>query len=128
MNFKKYLLLLALATIPYFLTIFHDVIDIDSSQYAEIVREMIESNTFFQLKDNGKNYLDKPVLTFWTIAISYKLFGISNFAYRLPSILITLLSFYSIFRSNNTYLLKQRARYSCQYCLCCCAWRICDGD
>jgi|JI9StandDraft_1071089.scaffolds.fasta_scaffold12550_2 4-amino-4-deoxy-L-arabinose transferase-like glycosyltransferase len=98
MNFTKYLLLLALATIPYFLTIFHDVIDIDSSQYAEIVREMVESNTFFQLKDNGKNYLDKPVLTFWTIAISYKLFGISNFSYRLPSILITLLSFYSIFR------------------------------
>ena len=85
MNFTKYLLLLALATIPYFLTIFHDVIDIDSSQYAEIVREMVESNTFFQLKDNGKNYLDKPVLTFWTIAISYKLFGISNFAYRLPA-------------------------------------------
>ncbi len=97
-QFQKYFILFILATIPYFLTIFHDVIDIDSSQYAEIVREMIESNNFFQLKDNGKNYLDKPVLTFWTIAIFYKLFGISNFAYRLPAILITLLSFYSIYR------------------------------
>lgn len=94
----KYLIFFLITIIPYLLTLSHDVIDIDSSQYAEIVREMIESNNFFQLKDNGKNYLDKPILTFWTIAISYKLFGISNFAYRFPALLITLLSFYSIFR------------------------------
>lgn len=98
MTFSKYLFLFAFSLIPYFLTIAHDVIDIDSSQYAEIAREMIETNDFFHLKDNGKNYLDKPILTFWTIATSYKIFGISNIAYRIPAILITLLSFYSIFR------------------------------
>ncbi|HMV42240.1 MAG TPA: glycosyltransferase family 39 protein [Leptospiraceae bacterium] len=98
MSFSKYLILFLISLIPYVLTLTHDVIDIDSSQYAEIAREMIETGEFFHLKDNGKNYLDKPILTFWTIASSYKIFGISNFAYRLPAFLITLLSFYSIFR------------------------------
>lgn len=94
----KYYFICALTLIPIFLTISHDVIDIDSAQYAEIGREMVGTNNFFELKDNGKNYLDKPILTFWTIALFYKIFGISNFSYRLPSIIFTLLSFYSVYR------------------------------
>ncbi|MCW7481466.1 ArnT family glycosyltransferase [Leptospira kanakyensis] len=93
-----YRILLLLASIPILFTLPLDVIDIDSAQYAGIGRELVLSNDFFSLIDNGRRYLDKPILTFWTIATSFSLFGISNIAFRIPAILITLLSVFSIYR------------------------------
>ncbi|MBK8398254.1 MAG: glycosyltransferase family 39 protein [Leptospiraceae bacterium] len=105
-----YFLVLIASIAPILFTLPFDVIDIDSAQYAEIVREMVTNNEYFFLRDNGKQYLDKPILTFWSIAFFFKLFGISNYTFRLPAILITLLSFYSIFRI--TYLISNNFRRS----------------
>lgn len=105
-----YFLVLIASIAPILFTLPFDVIDIDSAQYAEIVREMVTNNEYFFLRDNGKQYLDKPILTFWSIAVFFKLFGISNYTFRLPAILITLLSFYSIFRI--TYLISNNFRRS----------------
>src|SRR5574339_410274 len=44
------------------------------------------------------DYLDNPHFLFWTSALSYHLFGVTSFAYRLPSFLFTVLGTYSIFR------------------------------
>lgn len=93
-----YRILLLLAALPVLFTLPLDVIDIDSSQYASISRELVLSGDFFTLFDNGRRYLDKPILTFWTIASSFSLFGISNIAFRIPAILLSLLSVYSIYR------------------------------
>lgn len=93
-----YRILLLLAALPVLFTLPLDVIDIDSSQYASISRELVLSGDFFTLFDNGRRYLDKPILTFWTIATSFSLFGISNIAFRIPAILLSLLSVYSIYR------------------------------
>ena len=71
-----YILVLTVSISPILLTIPFDVIDIDSAQYAEIAREMVTNNEYFFLRDNGKQYLDKPILTFWSIALFFKLFGI----------------------------------------------------
>ena len=105
-----YILVLTVSISPILLTIPFDVIDIDSAQYAEIAREMVTNNEYFFLRDNGKQYLDKPILTFWSIALFFKLFGISNYTFRLPAILITLLSLYSIFRI--TFLISDNFRRS----------------
>lgn len=93
-----YRILLLLATLPILFTLPLDVIDIDSSQYASISRELVLSGDFFTLFDNGRRYLDKPILTFWTIATSFSLFGISNIAFRIPAIFLSLLSVFSIYR------------------------------
>ncbi|MCW7492892.1 glycosyltransferase family 39 protein [Leptospira sp. 2 VSF19] len=93
-----YRILLLLASLPVLFTLPLDVIDIDSSQYASISRELVLSGDFFTLFDNGRRYLDKPILTFWTIATSFSLFGISNIAFRIPAIFLSLLSVYSIYR------------------------------
>lgn len=93
-----YRILLLLASLPVLFTLPLDVIDIDSSQYASISRELVLSGDFFTLFDNGRRYLDKPILTFWTIATSFSLFGISNIAFRIPAILLSLLSVFSIYR------------------------------
>lgn len=91
-------LLLACIALVWFFTLPFDAIDIDSAQYAEISREMSDTGNFLHIRDNGRKYLDKPILTFWTISLSYKIFGVSNFAFRLPAVLISLLSLYSIYR------------------------------
>ncbi|TGK10179.1 glycosyltransferase family 39 protein [Leptospira fletcheri] len=102
---RKFLpwLLLALATLPLLLTFPLDVIDIDSSQYAEIAREMTNSGDWLFIRDNGRRYLDKPILTFWAISSSFVLFGQNNFAFRLPAILLTLASFWGIFTITRLY-------------------------
>jgi 4-amino-4-deoxy-L-arabinose transferase-like glycosyltransferase len=40
---------------------------------------------------NGTDWLDKPHFPFWITAISFKLFGISNWSYKLPAIIFTLI-------------------------------------
>ncbi len=66
--------------------------EVDPAQYAEIAREMVESHDWLVLHDNYGPYLDKPPITFWIIGSSYKIFGVNNFAYRLPTILFAILS------------------------------------
>lgn len=93
-----YRLLLLLGSLPILFTLPLDVIDIDSSQYAGIAREMVVSGDFFTLIDNGRRYLDKPILTFWTIASSFSIFGIGNIGFRIPALILSFLSVYSIYR------------------------------
>lgn len=96
-------ILLAIAVLPLFLTFPLDVIDIDSSQYAEISREMTDRGDWFFIRDNGRRYLDKPILTFWKISTSFTLFGQNNFAFRLPAILMSLVSLWGVFTITRLY-------------------------
>lgn len=73
------------------------LMDIDASQYASISREMIERNSFLQIYDQGQNYLDKPPLLFWLSALSMQIFGIYDWAYRLPSILVLMAGIYATY-------------------------------
>ncbi|MDW7976643.1 MAG: glycosyltransferase family 39 protein [Leptospiraceae bacterium] len=99
-----------LFVISYLFFLPQDVMDIDSTQYAEIAREMIENKNFLSLKDNGRKYLDKPIMTFWIISFFYSLFGISNFSYRLPATFMLLISLFGIYKITKlTYQDKQKA-------------------
>ncbi|MEO5675321.1 MAG: glycosyltransferase family 39 protein [Chitinophagales bacterium] len=95
--FAFYILFFA-ATIVYITGLYVKVMDVDAAQYASISREMLISQHYLQVLDHGKNYLDKPPLLFWLSALSFKIFGISAFSYKLPSFLFTLLGVYSTFR------------------------------
>ena len=72
-----------------------DVINIDAAQYASISREMLGSKNWLEVYHHGENYLDKPPLLFWLSAMSFKIFGVSNWAYKLPSFLFALLGIFS---------------------------------
>ena len=41
------------------------LIGFDSSQYAEISRQMFDSGNYLQIQLDGRDYLDKPPLLFW---------------------------------------------------------------
>lgn len=87
-----------LIAIIYFTAVRVDTMDVDASQYASMSREMLSSNNWLFLYDRGLNYLDKPPFLFWVSALSMKLLGVSNFAYKLPSILFALWALYATYR------------------------------
>ncbi len=58
--------------------------DPHESLYAEIAREMVVRGDWLTPYLNGARYLDKPPLFYWLIAVSYTVFGVSEFSARLP--------------------------------------------
>ncbi len=84
--------LLVLAILVWFTGVRVDTMDIDASQYATISREMMETGSYLQVFEVGRDYLDKPPLLFWVSSLSMKLFGVNNFAYKFPSLLAALLA------------------------------------
>ena len=60
--------------------------DVDTV-HAEAAREMLLRNDWVTLYTNGLRYLEKAPLMYWSLAASYKLFGISDWSTRLPLML-----------------------------------------
>ncbi len=57
----------------------------DEPRYAQIAREMLASHQYVTPILYGQPWLEKPILFYWRAAISYKVFGVSDAAARLPS-------------------------------------------
>ncbi|MEP6947589.1 MAG: glycosyltransferase family 39 protein, partial [Acidobacteriota bacterium] len=51
-----------------------------------ISKSFATSSDFLNIYVDGKDWLDKPHFPFWLCALSMKIFGVSSFAYRLPSL------------------------------------------
>jgi len=98
-KFLPFIVLLIL----YIISLFIDVMDVDSSQYAAMAMEMIQNNSFLEITDQGRNYLDKPPLLFWSSAFSYQIFGMGNVAFKLPSMLFALLGIFATYRLAKLY-------------------------
>ncbi|GGB13465.1 ArnT family glycosyltransferase [Mucilaginibacter rubeus] len=64
----------------------------DGALYSALARSMAQSNNFTDLMYHGADWLDKPHFPFWIIAISFKIFGINTFAYKLPALLFFFMS------------------------------------
>lgn len=75
-----------------------DVMEVDAAQYAIMARDMLASDDWTKLHYHGKDYLDKPPLHFWLAALSFKLFGVHNWSYKLPSIAFAFLAIFSTYR------------------------------
>jgi 4-amino-4-deoxy-L-arabinose transferase-like glycosyltransferase len=67
------------------------LLDDADSTHAEAAREMFVSGDYVTLHVNGVRYLEKAPLPYWLVAFSYCLFGVNEFATRLPMALSVLL-------------------------------------
>ncbi|WP_338089460.1 ArnT family glycosyltransferase [Maribacter huludaoensis] len=76
-----------------FVTLFEN----DSAQFSVMAMRMVQENDFFSLFKGPEEYLDKPHMHYWLAALSYKIFGIHEWSYRIPGILATLLAAYSCY-------------------------------
>ena len=59
----------------------------DEGRNAEKAREILLLRDWITPHENFHPVLDKPIFFYWLIALSYKLFGVSEWAARLPSAL-----------------------------------------
>ena len=90
--------------------LFIDVMDVDASQYASISMEMMQNGSWLEVKHRLGDYLDKPPLLFWSSAFSFLLFGLSNWAYKFPSLLAALAGVYAVYRFCLIYYSRNTAR------------------
>ena len=64
----------------------------DEPRYAAIARAMAETHDWITPRLWGTPWFEKPVLYYWTAGIAMRIFGVSEFAARLPSALAALLA------------------------------------
>jgi 4-amino-4-deoxy-L-arabinose transferase-like glycosyltransferase len=57
----------------------------DEPRYAEVAREMFASGDYISTRLCGCVWFEKPALLYWMSAAAYHLFGVNEFAARLPS-------------------------------------------
>jgi len=59
----------------------------DEARYAELAREMVVSGDWVTPHLNSVKYFEKPPLVYWSSAVAFAAFGISELSARLPSLL-----------------------------------------
>ncbi|HEY8930477.1 MAG TPA: glycosyltransferase family 39 protein [Mucilaginibacter sp.] len=64
----------------------------DPGLYAAISKNLLWKKDFFELFTYNRDWLDKPHFPFWAVLLSFKVFGVSVWAYRLPALLFFFLS------------------------------------
>lgn len=67
------------------------LLDPDEPVYAETAKEMLQHNDFISPRIYGEFWYDKPPMYYWLVAGAFELFGVSEFAARLPSALLAVI-------------------------------------
>jgi len=102
----------------------HSLWDMDEGINAEAAREMLESGNWITPYFNYELRTGKPALMYWFVCFSFQIFGINEFAARLPSVIFglgTVSVTYELARkmfSRSTGLIAAFALASCfEFCL-----------
>ena len=64
---------------------FFGLIGADEPRYAQVAREMLAHHDWITPTLGGKPWLEKPPLYYWQAMLAYSIFGVSDWAARLPS-------------------------------------------
>ncbi len=89
--------------------LFLDIMAPDGALYASIAKTMYLNNDFINLFSIGKDWLDKPHMPFWLTALSFKIFGLNNFAYKLPAVLVFIYGIWITYKFTKENYNKQTA-------------------
>lgn len=123
-----YKFLFGLLGIVYIIGLFVPLMDNDSAHHANIALHMHLTGDYVSLIDYGHDYLDKPHLHFWLAAFSYKIFGVTTFAYKIPSFLFTILGTYSTYRLGKTLYNAETGRLAALITASAFAYMLANND
>ncbi len=70
----------------------YPLVEPDESRYAQVALEMVHSGDYLVPRLQGEPYLDKPPLLYWATAASFRVFGETELAARIPSAVAALLT------------------------------------
>lgn len=90
-NFRWLYIFIAMAVLVNFSGLFVLIIGPDGTLYATIAKTMVLRHDYVNLYAQGADWLDKPHFPFWITALSFNLFGITTWAYKLPGILFMMM-------------------------------------
>jgi len=76
---------------------YNTLVSWDEAWYASIAKNILISGNWLSTSFNGKPFYDHPPLGFWLMALSYKIFGVNEFAVRFPSAFLGLLTIVLVF-------------------------------
>jgi 4-amino-4-deoxy-L-arabinose transferase-like glycosyltransferase len=97
-------LFIVLAVAVNFSGLFVTIMGPDAALYATISKTMVLHHDYVNIIVNGRDWLDKPHFPFWITALSFNLFGISTWSYKLPGILFLLMgALYTYHLAKNLY-------------------------
>lgn len=82
---------IAIAVVVNLSGLFVTIMGPDGALYASIAKNMAVTHNFSDLFAEGRDWLDKPHFPFWAAALSFKLFGFTTWAYKLPGVLVMLM-------------------------------------
>jgi len=88
------------------------LIEPDEGRYSEIPREMLERGDFVTPTLNYVGYFEKPPLHYWLNALSFKLFGLNEFAARLPGVLAGLLTVLLVYHTGRKLFGRREGVFS----------------
>jgi 4-amino-4-deoxy-L-arabinose transferase-like glycosyltransferase len=77
--------------------------DWDEINFAECAREMVAAKQYFLVTINYLPFWEKPPLFIWMQALSMKLFGVSDYAARLPNAICGIITMLVLFRIGTIY-------------------------
>ncbi|HHD79342.1 MAG TPA: glycosyltransferase family 39 protein [Epsilonproteobacteria bacterium] len=86
--------------------------DLDEGAFSEATREMIATRDYITTHLNGGLRFDKPILIYWLQMFSVKLFGLNEFALRLPSALAATAWAYIIYYFTQNFYSRNTAFFA----------------
>lgn len=92
----------------------HDISlwDDDEAAYTGFAQEMLDSGDWVNPKYQWASIHRKPPLHFWTVAVSFRIFGVNEFALRLPSGLAVWLTCASLWGFGRRLFGEERAAWA----------------
>ncbi len=114
--------------LAYLAGMFLDVMEADAAQYATMSLEMLQTGNYLEIYHRGNDYIDKPPLLFWLSSLSFRWFGVSNFAYKLPSVLFTILGLWATYRLTRLLYTASAAFFAMLMLASCQAWFMINHD
>jgi 4-amino-4-deoxy-L-arabinose transferase-like glycosyltransferase len=82
----------------------------DPGLYASLAKNLVYKKDFFELFTySSVDWLDKPHFPFWAILLSFKVFGISTWAYRLPAVVFFVISLLYTYLFTRKYYNRETA-------------------
>jgi 4-amino-4-deoxy-L-arabinose transferase-like glycosyltransferase len=88
------------------------IMDPSDGYYSEGAREMVESGNYLVPYLNYVPWFEKPILIYWLISVSYKIFGVCEFAARFPAALSATILVALSYPFNRQYLRRRAALIS----------------
>ena len=107
---NSFLFFLGLVICLNFTGLFNEIMEPDGTIYAALAKQIAKSGDWLFLWVNGADWLDKPHLPFWLAAMSFKIFGYTAFAYKLPSFILFIVSVFYCYRLAAVIYSKETAR------------------